>query len=138
MATRRWGKTATPKFFSKQGLKTAVADPELVTEKLVDQFHQLALMQGSRKAFISMFSDERGDWANPEIFRNVTVPTLVIHGSEDNLLPVETSEHFVENIPVVEVRVYKGIGHLPMYEDPQRTSKDIRDFLNRYSKNYVK
>ena len=128
----------SPRFFSEQGLKTAVADPELVTENLVDQFHQLALMQGSRKAFISMFSDERGDWANPEIFRNITAPTLVIHGSEDNLLPVETSEHFVENIPVVEVRVYKGIGHLPMYEDPQRTSKDIRDFLNRYSKNYVK
>jgi len=128
----------SPRFFSEQGLKTAIADPKLVTESLVDQFHQLALLKGSREAFISMFSDERGDWTNPEIFRNITVPTLVIHGSEDNLLPVETSEHFVENIPVVEVRVYKGIGHLPMYEDPQRTSKDIRDFLNRYSKNYVK
>ena len=46
----------SPRFFSEQGLKTAVADPDLVTENLVDQFHQLALMQGSRKAFISMFS----------------------------------------------------------------------------------
>lgn len=121
----------SPRFFSEQGLKTAIADPELVTESLVDQFHQLALLKGSREAFISMFSDESGDWANPEIFRNITVPTLVVHGSEDNLLQVETSKHFEENIPIVEVKIYEGIGHLPMYEDPKRTSDDIRDFIQK-------
>ena len=121
----------SPRFFSEQGLKTAVADPELVTENLVDQFHQLALLKGSRKAFISMFSDERGNWATPEIFSNITAPTLVIHGSEDKLLQVETSEHFKENIPVVEVKIYDGIGHLPMYEDPKTTAEDIREFIQR-------
>ena len=121
----------SPRFFSEQGLKTAIADPELVTESLVDQFHQLALLKGSREAFISMFSDESGDWAKPEIFRNITVPTLVVHGSEDNLLQVETSKHFEENIPIVEVKIYEGIGHLPMYEDPKRTADDIRDFIQK-------
>ena len=82
-------------------------------------------------AFISMFSGESGDWAKPEIFFNLTVPTLVVHGSEDNLLQVETSKHFEENIPIVEVKIYDGIGHLPMYEDPKTTAEDIREFIQR-------
>ncbi len=33
-----------------------------------------------------------------------------------------------ENIPNVEVKIYEKIGHLPMYEAPQRTARDIKDF----------
>ena len=128
----------TPRFFAEQGLQTAVADPKLVTEELVSQFHELALLEGSREAIMSMIRGDRQSSGGPEIYNKISAPTLVIHGEEDNLIKVESSKYFEENIPEVEVKIYEGIGHLPMYEDPQRTSKDIKDFLNRFSKNYVK
>ena len=128
----------TPRFFAEQGLLTAVADPKLVTEELVSQFHELALLEGSREAIMSMIRGDRHSSGGPEIYNKISAPTLVIHGEEDNLIKVESSKYFEENIPEVEVKIYEGIGHLPMYEDPQRTSKDIKDFLNRFSKNYVK
>ena len=128
----------TPRFFAEQGLLTAVADPKLVTEELVSQFHELALLEGSREAIMSMIRGDRHSSGGPEIYNQISAPTLVIHGEEDNLIKVESSKYFEENIPEVEVKIYEGIGHLPMYEDPQRTSKDIKDFLNRFSKNYVK
>ena len=128
----------TPRFFAEQGLQTAVTDPKLVTEKLVSQFHELALLEGSREAIMSMIRGDRHSSGGPEIYNKISAPTLVIHGEEDNLIKVESSKYFEENIPEVEVKIYEGIGHLPMYEDPQRTSKDIKDFLNRFSKNYVR
>ena len=77
-----------------------------------------------------MFSGDRYGNETPEIFKQISAPTLVIHGEEDNLIEVESSKHFEENIPEVTVKIYSNIGHLPMYEDPERTSKDIRDFID--------
>jgi pimeloyl-ACP methyl ester carboxylesterase len=123
----------TPKFFAEQGLQTAVADPKLVTEELVSQFHELALLKGSREAILSMITGDRRSSSGPEIFNQISAPTLVIHGEEDNLIQVESSKYFEENIPNVEVKIYSNIGHLPMYEDPERTAKDIRNFINGIS-----
>jgi len=80
-----------------------------------------------------MFSGDRYGNETPEIFKQINAPTLVIHGEEDNLIEVESSKHFEENIPEVEVKIYSNIGHLPMYEDPERTAKDIRDFIDGIS-----
>ena len=119
----------TPRFFAEQGLLTAVADPKLVTEELVSQFHELALLEGSREAIMSMIRGDRHSSGGPEIYNQISAPTLVIHGEEDNLIKVESSKYFEENIPKVEVKIYSNIGHLPMYEDPERTAKDIRSFI---------
>ena len=52
----------------------------------------------------------------------------MIHGKEDNIIDVSSSKYFQENIPNVEVKIYEKIGHLPMYEAPQKTARDIKDF----------
>jgi len=120
----------TPRFFAEQGLKTAIFDQNLATKAWVNEYHELALLEGSREAILSMITGERHSNSGPEIFNQISAPTLVIHGEEDNLIKVESSKHFEENIPEVEVKIYSNIGHLPMYEDPERTAKDIRDFID--------
>ena len=76
-----------------------------------------------------MIRGDRHSSGGPEIYNQISAPTLVIHGEEDNLIKVESSKYFEENIPKVEVKIYSNIGHLPMYEDPERTAKDIRSFI---------
>ena len=120
----------TPKFLAEQGLKTSIYDQDLATKEWANEFHELVLLEGSREAIISMFSGDRYGNETPEIFKQISAPTLVIHGEEDNLIDVESSKHFEENIPEVAVKIYSNIGHLPMYEDPERTAKDIRDFID--------
>ena len=121
----------TPKFFAEQGLKTSIYAQDLATKEWVNEFHELVLLEGSREAIISMFSGERYGNETPEIFNQISAPTLVIHGEEDNLIKVESSKYFKENILDVEIKIYPDIGHLPMYEDPERTAKDIRDFIEK-------
>ena len=51
----------------------------------------------------------------PEALSTITVPTLVIHGEEDNIIGFERSLVFEENINNAEIKIYPKIGHLPMY-----------------------
>ena len=120
----------TPRFFAAQGLKASVFNQELATKEYARQFHDLTLLEGSRKAILSMGFGSRDRMYGPEIFKKIIAPTLVIHGKEDNIIGVESSESFKKNIKHVEVKVYLDTGHLPMYEDPKRTANDIIKFLN--------
>jgi pimeloyl-ACP methyl ester carboxylesterase len=50
----------------------------------------------------------------------ITVPTLVIHGSEDPLVPVEAAKDTAESIPGAELLIIDGMGHdLPREVWPQ-------------------
>ena len=76
-----------------------------------------------------MNRDEETRFAKAEVLRNIIAPTLIIHGEEDNLINVDSSILYQENIPKVEVKIYSNIGHMPMYEDPVRTANDIKEFI---------
>ncbi len=118
----------TPKFFATQGLKTSVFDENLASKELAYQFHELTLLKGSRKAILSMFSNRKGDNYGADALRSITSPLLVIHGEEDNIIPYSSSFIFQDNIKDVELKIYPNVGHLPMYEAPEKVAEDIKQF----------
>ena len=119
----------TPKFFATQGLKVSVYDQNLANIEHAMQFHDLVLLEGSRNAILSMSMGSRSKMHGPESLSRIEAPTLVIHGDKDNIIPIERSQVFEEYIDNVEVKIYSQIGHLPMYEDPNKTANDIKSFL---------
>ena len=119
----------TPKFFATQGLKVSVYDQKLANIEHAMQFHDLVLLEGSRNAILSMSMGSRSKMHGPESLSRIEAPTLVIHGDKDNIIPIERSQVFEEYIDNVEVKIYSQIGHLPMYEDPNKTANDIKSFL---------
>jgi pimeloyl-ACP methyl ester carboxylesterase len=46
-----------------------------------------------------------------QALKTVTVPTLVIHGSDDPLLPVEQGRATAEAVPGAELLIIEGMGH---------------------------
>ena len=121
----------TPKFFATQGLRASVFNQDIATQELAYQFHELTLLNGSRKAILSMFSKRSRDYDSVDILRYIKAPVLVIHGKEDNIIPFESSSVFVQNIKDVEFKIYNNVGHLPMYEVPLKVSDDIKEFLSK-------
>ena len=119
----------TPKFFATQGLKVSVYDQKLANIEHAMQFHDLVLLEGSRNAILSMSMGSRSKMHGPESLSRIEAPTLVIHGDKDNIIPIERSQVFEEYIDNVEIKIYSQIGHLPMYEDPNKTANDIKSFL---------
>ena len=119
----------TPKFFATQGLKTSVYDPNLATEEIANQFHELTLMQGSREAILSRFSKQNYSNEKPDILKKIQAPTLIIHGREDNIISFKSSINLDQYIQNSQLVIYPKIGHLPMYETPARVADDIKNFL---------
>jgi pimeloyl-ACP methyl ester carboxylesterase len=64
----------------------------------------------------------------------VEVPTLVAWGDKDRLLPMDRhSERFRREIPGVQFRVMRGLGHTPMWDDACQIAELIADFASAAS-----
>jgi 3-oxoadipate enol-lactonase len=62
----------------------------------------------------------------------IGVPTLVIAGTEDGLIPAENSRILASRIPGAESITLEGVGHLLSVEAPEAVNKAIHDFLKRH------
>ena len=58
----------------------------------------------------------------------IEVPTLVIWGARDELLPADTGERLTAAIPGAVLRTYQEAGHLLLWEQPERIARDITEF----------
>jgi pimeloyl-ACP methyl ester carboxylesterase len=56
----------------------------------------------------------------------LTMPTLVIHGTEDLMLPVENGRQIASLIPDSKLEIFDGIGHLFFWEQPDRAAELVR------------
>ncbi|HWX97177.1 MAG TPA: alpha/beta fold hydrolase [Solirubrobacteraceae bacterium] len=56
----------------------------------------------------------------------LTVPTLVIHGTDDLMLPVENGRQIASLIPGSKLEIFDGVGHLFFWERPERAAELVR------------
>lgn len=54
-------------------------------------------------------------------------PTLVVHGTADQLIPVHNGRMIAELIPAVRLEILDGIGHMFFLEQPERTAELVRE-----------
>lgn len=59
----------------------------------------------------------------------IDCPVLVAWGAKDRILPLKThGPRFRDEIPGVDFRVWKGVGHVPMWDDPGLVAGTLADF----------
>jgi pimeloyl-ACP methyl ester carboxylesterase len=59
------------------------------------------------------------------------VPTLIIHGDQDKIVPIEiSSEKATTLIPDNKFIVYEDAPHGLFYTDRERLNKDLIEFIN--------
>jgi 3-oxoadipate enol-lactonase len=56
----------------------------------------------------------------------LTTPTLVIHGTEDQLLPVDNGRQIASLIPGAKLEIFDGVGHMFFWEQPERAAELLR------------
>ena len=59
----------------------------------------------------------------------ITAPTLVIHGSDDPLLPVANGRRLDEVVPAARYLELPGVGHLVPWENPEKTASAMLEFF---------
>lgn len=56
----------------------------------------------------------------------VALPTLVVHGTLDEMLPVHNGRMIAGLIPDSQLEIFDGVGHLFFWERPERSAELIR------------
>ncbi len=72
---------------------------------------------------MSLRPDSKGD------LKYLQVPTLVVHGKEDQLIPVSEAEIMAEGIPGAKLELIEGAGHMVNMEEPEAFNEVVREFL---------
>ncbi len=67
--------------------------------------------------------------ATPATFARISIPTLVMTGEEDALIPAAAARGLAKAIPGARLVAYPGVGHVPMEQIPERSAADLRAFL---------
>lgn len=120
-------KKVTPKSFIRKNLTEVYADDSKISDELVNRYHDFATREGNRQAFI-----DRVNQPFPSIehhLADLEEPTLIMWGSQDMWTPVEWANKFDDLIPDSRVIMYPGVGHVPMEESPEITTRDAMAFL---------
>ncbi len=59
----------------------------------------------------------------------ITHPTLILCGEDDQLTPVKYSNFLLENLPNATLKTFPQAGHMVMLEKPREINEAIREFV---------
>ncbi len=112
----------TTKPLLRRGLKGLFYDPNLVTEEMVELDYRYLKMRGAKETMLNIIrsnSDLTGP--HPEVvlldkLHLVRLPTLLIHGAQDKLVPLERAQAASKLIPGARLKVFARCGHCPQIE----------------------
>ena len=117
-----------PKFVVRSSVENVYGDPSLVSDELVDRYYELALREGNRTAISKRFVQTQPGKLRYEL-NTLSVPTLLIWGGKDKLIPLEMGKQFNRDIPNSTLVVFEELGHVPHEENPDATLSTALAFL---------
>ena len=112
----------------RKSVQNVYGNPELVTDDLVERYYQLTLREGNRRALKQRFIQTQPGPLADEI-SGIDVPTLLIWGEKDLLIPRKFGERFDREVPNSKLVVFSELGHVPHEENPQATVAEVTSFL---------
>ena len=95
------------------------------------QIHERALHPVRPRVFAAQFN---AMWQPDHSFERlaaVTIPTLVMHGTDDVVTPFENARILAGQIPGATLRPFEGCGHLFFHERPAETARVVSEHLRR-------
>jgi pimeloyl-ACP methyl ester carboxylesterase len=122
----RW---SLPRSVIERSMRSVYGDPSKVTAEAVERNYELTLREGNRAALVKRF--EQTTIAPPGTIATVKVPTLILWGGRDRLIPPEFAEQFHRDIAGSQLVMFEALGHVPHEEDPAATVEAVRAFLAR-------
>ena len=128
-----WG--YEPSFDSMRKLLDIFAyDRNFVSDELAELRYQASIRPGFQESFSAMFPAPRQRWVDAlasreEDIRNLPHETLIIHGRDDQVIPLSTSLTFAQWVSRSQLHVYGRCGHWTQIEHAARFAKLVGDFL---------
>lgn len=106
--------------FNRDGVET--------NERLRENFRRIGLQGGIKGQYDCVFEFSEVDYT--EDLRRIDCPALVLHGGDDQIVPIEASAHrAVEILPNATLNVYPGGSHGLAEIDADRFNAEVLKFI---------
>ena len=108
---------------------------ELVNDELAEVRYRGSIQPGFQESFAAMFPAPRQRWVEamctPEDdIRRLPHRTLIVHGREDQVIPVQTSLRLMELIDNADLSVFSHCGHWSMIERTADFNRSVSEFFS--------
>jgi len=101
-----------------------------VSEGLRESFWLQGMQGGIVGQYASIHEFSEVDYTDD--LKAIAVPTLVVHGDDDQIVPIDASARLSARIvPNAQLLVYEGAGHGLAQVDPDRFNADVHAFIRR-------
>lgn len=113
-------------------LRASFADPSRLTDSMLERQRRSTRIDDWDRALWEVVQAGRP----PRVAHRkaeADVPTLVLSGSEDPVVPPETAERLAADLPRATFETVPGCGHLPHTECSEATAERIEVWLDRTS-----
>ncbi len=109
-------------------------DKSIITDDLVRTRYEASMAPGAFEAYTAMFSDRHAGsqlGITSEQVRAIAARTLLVHGREDKVVPVEVAWNMVRLLPDADLAVFARCGHWTQIERAGDFNRLVGDFLAR-------
>ena len=130
---RVWG--YTPSLANMEELlEIFTYDHSFATKELIKTRYESSMQPGFQESFSAMFPAPRqngveGMAGNKDYIRNIPHKTLIIHGREDRVIPLENSLRLLQLIDDAQLHVFGHCGHWTQIEKTQEFVTLISNFF---------
>jgi pimeloyl-ACP methyl ester carboxylesterase len=131
---RVWG--YEPSFENmRRALDVFAYSRDLVNDELAEVRYRSSIQPGFQESFAAMFPAPRQRWVEamctPEDeIRRLPHRTLIVHGREDRVIPLQTSLRLMELIDNADLSVFSHCGHWSMIERTEDFNRNVSEFFS--------
>ena len=116
---------------TRRVLRYVYYNHRLITSEQIDAYSKPIRSPGARQALLQTARQAVPKNINeltPK-YKDICVPTLIVWGEEDKVIPLKIGKMLAEAIPDSKLVVLPEVGHAPHEEAPEKTIPLIMEFL---------
>ena len=118
-----------PRGIVQNSIENVYGDPSLVQPALIDRYYDLTLRAGNRNAL--GYRLDQGYVSDEAKIKSLKLPTLILWGAKDRLIPPESGQNFARDIAGSKLVMFEALGHVPHEENAQMTLAEVQKFLQK-------
>jgi pimeloyl-ACP methyl ester carboxylesterase len=109
-------------------------DTSRMTDELARERYAASVANGADARFAAMFPAPRQRWVDAmalpdDELRSITVPTLLFHGRDDQVIPLDTSLRLLHLIGPSQLHVFGQCGHWTQIEHADEFNRMVTAFI---------
>lgn len=130
----------TFRFVHRIGLKRGFYNTDIITEEWIDLSYRYLKARGAKDALLSTLrcnSSLKGLLPESSVsnkLQQITAPTLVVHGAQDRVIPLDVASRVYQAIPGAILQVFRDCGHCPHIEKAEEFNRAAIAFFNGFSR----